>query len=178
MIAVVASLVWLVFEYWLREWRGGWFVILGLLSAVGIGTGIGGRIATAGVWGFNFGGAFFVLGSPGIYVATTIGIGIALRRISASPSGPCPTIMTSKVARKTILLSTIILSCAVGFLTVWILGRASDRTAEEYGSLAAAMAFATAMILGIFLLCLAACAALWFLLFYSADLAQKRKIRW
>ena len=177
-IVAGAALGWLALEYWLREWRGGWFVILGLLSAIGVGTGIGGRVATAGVSGFNFGGAFFILGSPGIYVATTIGIGVVLYRIAASPSGPCPTAFTTRAGKNALLLSTVVSACAVGFLTVWILTRTSDRTAEEYGNLFAGMAFATAAILGLYLVCLAAWAALWFLLFCTSDLVQKRSIRW
>ena len=80
--AVFVALGWLALEYWLRNWRVAWLVILGLLSGLGIGTGIAGRVITAGVYGFNFGGAFFVLGLPVIYAATVVAVGVVAYQIA------------------------------------------------------------------------------------------------
>ena len=51
--------------------------------------------------------------------------------------------------------------------------------AEEYGGLLVlSMVFAAVSISGLFLVCLAACSALWLLLFMPADMVRKRKRRW
>lgn len=157
-VAVFAALGWLLLEYWLRAWRGEWFVILGLLCALGIGTGIGGRIATAGGYGFNFGGAFFVFGSPGIYVATAVAIGVVAYRIARSPAGPCPRFFSTRPGKRTVVMATAMVCCAVPFAFWSIYDRSFGKITQEYGSLILAMAFATVSILGLFLVCFAACA--------------------
>ena len=178
-VAVLVALGWLALEYWLRDWRVAWFAILGLLSGLGISTGIGGRVITAGVYGFNFGGAFFVFGLPVIYAATAIAIGVIAYRIAGSPAGPCPRVFTAKSGKSIAVAATVLACCAIPFAAVSIFNPSFGAITEEYGGLLVlSMAFAAVSISGLFLVCLAACSADWLLLFMPADLVRKRKRRW
>ena len=178
-VAVFGALGWLVFEYWLRNWRGAWLAILGLLGGLAVCTGIGGRVITAGVYGFNFGGAFFILGLPVIYMATAVAIGVVACKIADSPAGPCPRAFISKPGKRIAFTATVIVCCAVPIGTVLIFDRSFGGMSAQYGgTLVLTSMFAAAAISGLFLVCLAACAAVWALLFMPADLVRKRKPRW
>ena len=177
--AVFAALGWLALEYWLREWRVAWFVILGLLSGLGITTGIGGRAITAGVIGANIGGAFFVGGLPVVYAATAVAVGIVAYRIADSPAGHCPRVFTAKPGKMIAVAATVIACGAIPFATVSIFDRSFDAISAEYGGLLVlGVVSAAALIAGLVLVCLAACSAVWLVLFMPADMVRKRQRRW
>ena len=176
-LAVFAALGWLALEYWLRNWRGAWFVILGLLSGLGISTGFGGRVITAGVYGANIGGVFFILGIPVIYAATIVAVGFVTYKIADSPAGPCPRVFTAEPGKRIVVTATILACCVVPFAAASIFDR-SFGSWEDIGTLITALAF-SAVVIGIVLFaCLAVCVAIWLLLFMPADIVRKRELRW
>lgn len=169
-----AALGWLAFEYWRRNWRSEWFALLGLLSALGLYWGIGGRVVTAGVDGANIGGGFFVVGAPGTHLAAFLAIGLILRRIAASPIGPRPPLFLLRSGAALLAISAAASCCAMGYIAVRILSPHSEATWDESVSSLVGMVFVTALSMVFLVFCLTACVAVWAIFFGSANWAKGR----
>lgn len=172
--AAFAALVWLALEYWRRSWRGEWFAFLGLLSALGLYWGIGGRVVTAGVDGANFGGGFFLVGAPGTHLAAFLAIGLILRRIAASPIGPRPSLFLLRSGAALLAIAAAASCCAMGYIAVRILSPHPETTWDESVSSLVGMVFVTALSMVFLVFCLMACVVVWAIFFGSADWAKGR----
>ncbi|MDE0579285.1 MAG: hypothetical protein OXI29_05345 [bacterium] len=176
MAAVIAALGWLACEYWRRNWRREWFAVLGLLSSLGLYSGIGGRVVTSGVYGANIGGGMFLSGAAGTFLAALVAIGFVLHRIAASPIGPHPSKFLLKSGTVFFGLSAVVLCCVVvaqfALTMAWSLH--SWTAWEDLVALPLAIVLIWVVSIFVLLLCLTACAAVWALLFYPADRVKSR----
>lgn len=170
----LTALGWLAFEYWQRNWRSEWFVILGLPSALGLYSGIGGRAVTAGVDGANIGGGFFVVGAPGTFLAVLVAIGFVLRVIATSPMGPRPSLFLLRSGTALFAIAATALGGVAFYNAVRVLSPLSELTWDESVSLVVGMVLITAVSMAFLVLCLMACVAVWLLFFFSADCVKKR----
>lgn len=189
---VLASLGWLVVEYWLRGWRNWWFVVLGALCLMGAYTASGGRYGTAGIgrvspdetdWP-NILGWIFLLGAPAVYGALFLVAGIALLKID--PARLDAIRLPKSLKSRPLLVS---LSFVPGWLVISVVVVWKATTAPSLDVLSegipelVAFIIIYALVLSPFMLFFIACAAaclfaIWLALFPSADLVLRRKRYW